>query len=102
METTNNNHNNNRFAKPCRNGCGKHIRWDTVQNTFFEIDTNYRHICPNWSPSQEKVDILNHKLTKLTVEQQLYADTLGPAIAEILSLVQEIYRLIVRDTKNDG
>jgi hypothetical protein len=93
METASNNHNNNRFSKPCRNGCGKHIRWDTVQNAFFEIDTNYRHRCPNWSQSREKVDIDNHKLTS---EQQLYADTLGPAIAEILSLVQVIYKHTVR------
>jgi hypothetical protein len=98
METTNNNQNNGRFAKPCKNGCGKHIRWDTVQNAFFEIDTKHRHICPNWSSSQEKVDIPNRKLT---LEQQLYADTIGLVIAQILSLVQEIYNHTFRDTKND-
>lgn len=95
METTNSNHNNSRFAKPCKNGCGKHIRWDTVQNAFFEIDTKCRHICPNLS--QEKVDIPNRKLT---LEQQLYADTIGPVNAEILSLVQEIYNHAFRDSKN--
>jgi hypothetical protein len=45
METANN-HNNDRFSKPCRNGCGKRIRWDKAQNAFIEIDTNYRHRCP--------------------------------------------------------
>jgi hypothetical protein len=94
METADNNYNNDRFSKPCRNGCGKRIRWDTVQNVFFEIDTNYRHRCPNWSPSQKKVDVSNRKLNS---EQQLFADTIGPAIAEILSLVQEIYKHTVRD-----
>ena len=98
METTNSNHNNSRFAKPCKNGCGKHIRWDTVQNAFFEIDTKCHHICPNWSPSQEKVDIPTRKLT---LEQQLYADTIGPVLAEILSLVQGIYNHTFRDTKNN-
>ena len=98
METGNNNQNYNKFGKLCRNGCGKRIRWDTAENAFFEIDTNYRHRCPNWSPSQERVNIPSRKLT---LEQQLYADTLGPAIAEILSSVQEIYQHIIRDTKND-
>jgi len=39
METRNSNHSNNESGKPCRNGCGKHIRWDTIQNAFLEIDT---------------------------------------------------------------
>jgi hypothetical protein len=95
METTNSNHNDSTFAKPCKNGCGKHIRWDTVQNAFFEIDTKRRHICPNWSPSQ--VNIPNRKLT---LEQQLYADTIGSVIAEIPSLVLEIYNHTFRDSKN--
>ena len=91
------NANNNGSSKLCRNGCGKYIRWDKFQNAFVEIDTGYRHRCPNWSPSQEKVDIPNRKLT---LEQQLYADTIGPVIAEILSLVQEIYNHTFRDSKN--
>jgi hypothetical protein len=89
METADERNRHNYFAKLCRNGCGKYIRWDTTQSEYFEIDTNNHHICSNWSPNLEKVSSsLNRKITP---EQQLCADTVGPAIAEILSLVQEIY-----------
>lgn len=81
--------NNNNTERPCKYGCGKHIRWDRSQNAYVEVDTNIRHRCPHWNSKQEHpVEVANHRIT---AEQQLYADTIGPAIAEILSLVQEIH-----------
>jgi hypothetical protein len=81
--------NNNNTERPCKYGCGKLIKWDKSQNAYIEIDTNIRHRCPNWNSKQEHpIEVVNHRIT---TEQQLYADTIGPAIAEILSLVQEIY-----------
>jgi hypothetical protein len=98
METTHNNR-NNRFSKPCRNGCGKHIRWDNSQNSYTEFGTNQKHQCPNWkNPKYEHVTGLNHKITP---EQQQYADTLGPLIAKILSLVQEIHQRTVQGANKD-
>ena len=97
METTNNNHKNSTFAKPCKNGCGKPIRWDTVQNAFFEIDTKCRHICPNWNPKHEQHLIsLNRKITS---EQQLYLDKIGPVIVEIHSLVRQIYKHVTKENE---
>ena len=103
METINNNQNNKQFAKLCRNGCGKLIEWDTSQNIYSEIDTNDRHRCPNWNPKQKHLqDNLNRRITE---EQQLYIDTIGPAILEICSEVQNIGRLLMQEkrggTKNN-
>jgi hypothetical protein len=36
---------------------------------------------------------------KLTPEQQIFVDTIGPAIVEILSLVQEIYKHTIQETR---
>ena len=104
MEAINNNQNTKQFAKLCRNGCGKLIKWDTSQNKYFEIDTNDRHRCPNWNPKQEHLpDNVNRKITQ---EQKLYVDTIGPAILETRSVVQNIERLLMQEkreecTKND-
>ena len=98
METANNNHNDDRFSKPCKNGCGKRIRWDNSQHSYIEVDTNQKHQCPNWNPKYERLTGLNHKIT---LEQQQYADTLGPLIAKIFSLVQEIHQRTVREPEKD-
>jgi hypothetical protein len=49
------------------------------------------------NPKQE--ENLDNLSRKITSEQQLYVDTIGPAIAEILSLVQEVYKHVTRETK---
>jgi hypothetical protein len=87
MKPVSNSDNNTQRA--CKYGCGKLIKWNKSQNAYIEIDTNVRHRCLNWNSKQEHhVEVTNHSII---AEQQQYADTLGPAIAEILSLVQEIY-----------
>jgi hypothetical protein len=81
--------NNNTTQRACKYDCGKLIKWDKSQNAYTESDTNFRHRCPNWNSKREHpVEVASHRIT---AKQQLYADTIGPAIAEILSLVQEIY-----------
>ena len=87
-----------RQEKVCKNGCGKVIRWDNSQNSYIEVDTNQRHRCPNWNPKYDHLIGLNHKIN---LEQQQYADTLGPLVAKILSLVQEIHQRTVREPKKD-
>ena len=95
MDTIPNNDSKNRHEKVCKNGCGQVIKWDNFQNCYIEVSTNQRHRCPNWkNPKYEHATGLNHKITP---EQQQYADTLGPLIAKILSLVQEIHQRTVRD-----
>ena len=95
METISNNQNNKQFAKLCKNGCGRLIKWDKSQNTYCEIDTNNRHRCPNWNPNQQQPPLnLNCKITQ---EQQLYVDTIGPAVIEIRSAVQDIKQLLTQE-----
>ena len=84
-------------AKLCKNGCEKLIRWDGSQNKYLEIDTNDRHRCPNCNPKQEHPpDNVNHKITH---DQQLYLNTIGPAILEIRSAVQNIERLLTEEKR---
>ncbi|HET9807313.1 MAG TPA: hypothetical protein VFP49_10420, partial [Nitrososphaeraceae archaeon] len=33
--------------KPCNYGCNTRIYWDVNQNTYFEVFSQKRHICPN-------------------------------------------------------
>jgi hypothetical protein len=77
--------NNNNKERCCRYGCGKLIKWDKSRYAYIEIDTNIRHRCPNWNSKQEyPVEVANRSIT---AEQQLYIDTIGPTIVEILSLL---------------
>ena len=99
METISDNQDIKQFAKLCKNGCGKLIKWDTSQNKYFEIDTNHHHRCPNWKPNHEQLSRnLNRKITQ---EQLLYIDTIGPAICRILSIVENVERHIVQEMKGE-
>jgi hypothetical protein len=92
LETISDNPNNKQFAKLCKNGCGKLIKWDTSQNTYSEVDTNKQHRCPTWNPNHRQISRnLDHRITQ---EQLLYMDTLGPTIAEILSVVQNLEKIV--------
>jgi hypothetical protein len=70
---------NNLPEKVCKNGCGKQIKWDKIQNAYIEVHTNRRHICPNWRPNR-----------KLTQEQTLYMDAITPILLELRSVILEL------------
>ena len=38
---------NNIYPKDCSYGCGIRIYWNTAENTFFELLSQKKHICPN-------------------------------------------------------
>ena len=99
MDTGHNNHNNNRYSKPCRNACGKRIRWDNSQNSYIEVGTNQKHQCPNWNPNPQHEQHLIGLNRMITPEQQLYLDTIGPVIVEIHSLVRGIYKHVTTDNE---
>jgi hypothetical protein len=62
------------------------------------IDSEVRY--PDSRPKQEQRSTTLNR--KITVEQQLYVDTIGPVIAEIHSIVQEILQHIIRErNEND-
>ena len=33
--------------KPCNYGCGTRIYWNTLENAYFEVFSNKKHVCPN-------------------------------------------------------
>lgn len=35
--------------KSCVYGCNTRIYWNTQENSYFEVFTKKKHICPNWS-----------------------------------------------------
>ena len=45
MTSTNNNQ--NIYPKPCSYNCNTQIYWNTSENTYFEVFTKKKHICPN-------------------------------------------------------
>jgi hypothetical protein len=95
LETIINKQNNKQFAKFCKKGRGRLIKWDISQNTFCEIDTNDGHRYPNCNPNQRQPPLnLNRNITR---EQQLYVDTIGPKVIEIRSAVQDIRQLLTQE-----
>jgi hypothetical protein len=99
VEALNNNQISKQFTKLCKKGCGKLIKWDASQNKYFEIETNDRHRCPQWNP---KCEHLPDNLTrKITQEQQIYVDTIGPAALETRSAVQNIERLLMQEKREE-
>jgi ribonuclease D len=65
--------------KACKNGCGKQITWDKIQNAYIEVNTNRRHVCSNWRPNR-----------KLTQEQSLYMDAVTPILLELRPIILEM------------
>jgi hypothetical protein len=54
MVDTNNYNEQAKKVKACKNNCGKSIYWNNSQNAYFEIDSQQKHVCPNWKPSITK------------------------------------------------
>ena len=68
MDSLNNYNEDSKKVRPCRNSCGKIIYWNEDENAYFEIDSQQKHVCPNWKPSitdsqkqrsQQGVNIVN-------------------------------------------
>ena len=51
-------------TKPCSYGCGKQIYWHVLENTYFEGDTNQKHICPNRNPNLQRPDNVKYSSYK--------------------------------------
>jgi hypothetical protein len=49
QQTNNTNNNNIINPKSCVYGCNTRIYWNTLENAYFEVFTNKKHICPNRS-----------------------------------------------------
>ena len=91
MEAVSNN-DNIQLERVCEYGCGKLIKWDKSQNAYIEVNTKDRHRCPNWNLKQEHlVEGGNHKITP---EQQIYVDTIGPIVLDIHSEIRDIKQIL--------
>ena len=44
----------NIYPKPCVYNCNTQIYWNTSENTYFEVFTKQKHICPNRSNNNTK------------------------------------------------
>jgi hypothetical protein len=45
--STSNNDNQNINPRPCVDGCGIQIYWNTTVNEYWEVFTKKKHVCPN-------------------------------------------------------
>ena len=52
---TTSNQNNNIYPKSCGYGCGLQIYWNTSENTYYEVFSKKKHICPNFGNNKKPV-----------------------------------------------
>jgi hypothetical protein len=92
MSPTNKNTKGLKNIKKCPNHCGIWIAWNQSLDRFIQAKTGEIHVCPKGRSRQQKAS--SKKIKTLKGEQVIYMDTIGPAIAEILSVAQEILKLL--------
>lgn len=94
----NSNNNNTKWLKnvrPCINNCRTWISWNALIGRYIEVKTGEIHRCPKWRPnSKQQRKTPYKKIRTLKRDEVTYVDTIGPAIAEILSTIEEILKLI--------
>ena len=54
---TTSNQNNNIYPKSCGYGCGLQIYWNTSENTYYEVFSKKKHICPNFGNNKKPVSV---------------------------------------------
>jgi hypothetical protein len=93
MSSNNDNAKGLKNIKKCPNHCGTWIAWNPSLNRFIQAKTGEIHQCTKWKPRQQQ-KVSNRKIKTLKRAEVTYIDTVGPAIAEILSEVQELLKLL--------
>lgn len=82
---------NKNISKPCKNGCGVDIQWDSNQNFFIEVANGTRHKCPNWKHQTKNT-------TEVAEIKQIihpkYIDTSEILIADIHRMVKRVYDMV--------
>jgi hypothetical protein len=89
MSPTNNNTKRLKSIRKCHNHCGTWIAW----NRFIDVKTGEIHQCPTWKARQQQKRS-REGIKTLNREEVAYMDTIGPAIAETLSVIQEVFKLV--------
>jgi hypothetical protein len=57
---------NNINPKPCSYNCGTRIYWDTTSNSYLEVFTKKKHICPNRSSSNNNNNNKNSSIAEVS------------------------------------
>lgn len=65
------------------------------QSTLIDFQVRYPDPSPDWNPNQRQPPLNPNR--NITQEQQLYVDTIGPAVLEILSIVHDIKQFFIQE-----
>lgn len=73
--------NTNIIPKDCSYGCQTRIYWDTATNSYLEVFTKKKHICPNRVNKQQQITNTNNTSTAaiiliILLQQQQQQDPL--------------------------
>jgi len=58
--------------KPCNYGCSTRIYWDTSSNSYLEVFTKKKHICPNRSSNNKRYSSSNAELGSYSNKSNYY------------------------------
>ena len=81
-------------VKRCPNKCKTWIAWSPHLNRFVEAKSGQIHHCPKWKKAKQQQRTSPMNFRTLKTEEVTYIDTIGPAIAEIHYVVQEILKML--------
>ena len=88
MVDTNNYNEQAKKVKACKNRCGTLIYWDNIEKAYLEVESEQRHVCPNWKPSITKSqDQLSHSRVSIV-------DTREEILAEIVLKLDRLERKV--------
>ena len=73
--------NNNIIPKDCSYGCSTRIYWDISQNSYLEVFSKKKHVCPNRS---NKTTITNNNTSNNGNNRQFYSKKLGYNVLKCL------------------
>jgi len=79
-------------SKRCTYGCGVEIYWKTDENTYFELSTRKKHICPNRVANKKSSitppSIDTSKPTYYNNKKSYYSNQPKPKMSNSLELLQ--------------
>jgi hypothetical protein len=86
MVDTNNYNEQAKKVKACKNRCGTLIYWDNIEKAYLEVESEQRHVCPNWKPSINK--------SQEQLPQVNIVDTREEILAEIVLRLDRLERKV--------
>ena len=84
------NQTNNIIPKDCVYGCNTRIYWNTAENSYFEVFTKKKHICPNRQSANNTTSNNNNNNNNNNVNRPFYNKKVGvikPKMSNSLELL---------------